>query len=425
MRTILFKPLKAGALYYAILVSFLVALLSGFLMLNVWYHHFHTMALFQQQRLERNTKSALVLALELPDLLKTDQPFKIDLFDAGDDEVSLTKKQWGGFYLIKSEAIWKNSNHASIELCGSDIFRDEPIALYLADKERYLSVSGNTLLKGNCYLPKLGIRRAYIEGMSFVGNELVNGEMKVSKTDLPDIESSFAASNSPYFSPGNFPTDSVVAISRFMKSDSISNSFYNKTVVFYTEQWLNLSNKYLKGNIKIISSKGITLSNKSQIQDIIIYAPKIEVESGFSGQVQLFVRDSLFMRGGSRLLFPSLIAMLDANIKKPIIEIEKKCSVSGDIVMLAAKNARDVQPECKLNEECEINGRIYCQGKLHAKGIVNGSVYCNGFILQTPSSLYENHLLNVKIDFTSLSNYYSGAVFLKITDRLKGIKWLY
>jgi len=56
-RTIEFSTkLNAGALYYAILVSFLVALMSVFLMLNVWYHHFHTMLLIQNQKLERNVK---------------------------------------------------------------------------------------------------------------------------------------------------------------------------------------------------------------------------------------------------------------------------------------------------------------------------------------------------------------------------------
>jgi cytoskeletal protein CcmA (bactofilin family) len=416
--------LKAGALYYAILVSFLVALLSGFLMVNVWYHHYHTLILLQNQRLERNVNSALVLAIEKPDLLSTDQSQTIDLFNEGDDEVKLAKKQWGGFILLKSEAFWRTISFSKIELCGSDIFTDEPIALYLADKERYLSVSGNTLLKGNCYLPKLGIRRAYIEGMSFTGDELVHGKMEIAKSDLPGTDPSLTSQNLEYFGNGNFPSDSMVSMAQLMKTDSLFNSFFNKTVVFYTDQWLTLSNKNITGNIRIVSSKGITLGSRTRLQDMMVYAPKIEVSSDFTGSAQLFAIDSIIIREGAHFLYPSLITLLNANIKVPLIEIEKGCRISGDIVLLASKNSNDIQPECRLNENCVINGRVYCEGKLQMKGTVNGSVYCNGFILRTPSSLYENHLLNAIIDFPALSTYDAGALFFKVSDRYKAIKWL-
>jgi len=416
--------LKAGALYYAILVSFLVALLSGFLMINIRFHHFHTQNLIQSQRLERNIKSALVVAKETLSAYNSNQAVSIDLYNDEADVVMVTKKQWGGFYLLKAEASWRQVQHSAIEMCGNDIFCDEPVALYLADKERYLSISGNTNLKGNCYIPKLGIRRAYIEGASYTGKEMIHGKTQISKSSLPEIDPLFPAANRDYLTGSNFMADSLVAISRLLKSDSITNSFYQKTVIFYSDLWISLANKSLKGNIRVVSSRGVTLGNKSEIRDIIVYAPKIEVESGFTGTVQLFATDTIIVREDARLLFPSLISILATKSKNPYIEIEKKCKISGDIVLLA-QNGSNTQAECDLDEESAINGRIYCDGKLQIKGTINGSLYCTGFILRTPSSLYENHLLNVTIDFPSLSKYYSGAGFFKVSDRYKAIKWLY
>lgn len=417
--------LKAGALYYAILVSFLVALLSGFLMINIRFHHFHMQNLIQSQRMERNIKSALVIAKETPSAYNPSQPVTIDLYNDETDEVMVTKKQWGGFYLLKAEASWRQVQHSAIEMCGNDIFCDEPVALYLADKERYLSISGNTNLKGNCYIPKLGIRRAYIEGASYTGKEMIHGKTQISKSSLPEIDPLFSAGNRNYLTGSNFPADSLVAISRLLKSDSINNSFYQKTVIFYSDLWITLANKSLKGNIRVVSSRGVTLGNKSEIQDIIVYAPKIEVESGFLGSVQLFATDSIIVRKNTKLLFPSLISILATKSKNPYIEIEKECKISGDIVLLSQNGNNNTQAECDLDEESAVNGRIYCDGSLQFKGAVNGSVYCTGFILRTPSSLYENHLLNVTIDFPSLSKYYSGAGFFKVSDRYKAIKWLY
>lgn len=417
--------LKAGALYYAILVSFLVALLSGVLLINVRYHHFHTLALLQQQRLERNVNSSLVLAAEKPDLLQIGQSKTIDLFDDGVDEVMLTKRLWGAYVLIKSEATWRRISHTAFELCGSDIFTEEPVALYLADKERYLSVSGNTVIKGNCYLPKLGIRRAYIEGMSFTGDELVQGKMQVSKAALPSLEESVIAINQEYLTNSNFTSDSVLSLALLMKSDSFSNSFANKTVLFYANQWLNLSQKKLNGNIRIVSAKGVTLGGNTKLQDVIVYAPNIEVLSGFDGNAQLFGRDSILVREGARLRYPSFMALVDASIAKPLIVMEKESSIAGDIFISSKKNTTDIQPECRLEEHTAVNGQIYCDGKLQIKGKINGRVYSNGFILRTPSSIYENHLLNAIIDFPALSRYYAGSVFLKTADRYKAIKWVY
>src|ERR1035437_5633749 len=99
--------LKAGALYYAILVSFLVALLSGFLMINIRLHHFHTLNLLQNQKLERNINSALLLAKEMPASVNINQPVTLDLYNDETDEVTVTKKQWGGYLLLKAEASWR------------------------------------------------------------------------------------------------------------------------------------------------------------------------------------------------------------------------------------------------------------------------------------------------------------------------------
>jgi len=393
-------------------------------MINIRLHHYHTLTLIQNQRLERNVNSALVVAKETPNAYNLNQPLTTDLYSDESDEVTITKKLWGGYYLLKAEASWRTAQHAIIEMCGNDVFSDEPIALYLADKERYLSISGSTNLNGNCYIPKLGIRRAYIEGNSYTGSEMVHGKIQISKSSLPEIDPVFVAANRDYLIGSNFPGDSLVTISRLFKSDSIVNSFYQKTAIFYSDAWLTLTHKYLKGNIKVVSSKGITLNKTSEIQDVIFYAPKIEVNPGFTGTVQMFATDTIFVREGARLLFPSLISIIESKSKNPYIEIGKKCIISGDIVLLLKSVSNNSLAECDLNEESIINGRIYCDGKLQVKGAVKGSVYCTGFILKTPASLYENHLLNATVDFHALSKYYSGAGFFKVSDRYKSIKRL-
>ena len=352
----LFKKLKAGALYYAILVSFIVALLSGFLILNIWYHHYHTLMLIQNIKLDRNNRSALIIAIESPDLLNINQSKLIDLYSNNDNnnKIILTKKLWGGYYILKAETEWRNIKNSLMELCGSDIKNGESMALYLTDNDRYLSVSGNTILKGNCYLPKTGIRRSDIEGLGFSGDELVNGEIKISDTNLPSIEPLFIESNKFYLSNNKFQLDSVLTFQNFKITDSLYNSFNNKTVLIYSNNWIYLSNNIIKGNIKIVSTKGIKIDKNSKINDVIFYAPKIVIEANFSGQVQLFAKDSIIINEGAKLLFPSFVAILNHDIKNPIIDIHKKSSIAGDILLYSPENSNSILPNCNL-ENVEFN----------------------------------------------------------------------
>ena len=415
---------KAGALYYAIFVSFLVALLGGFFIMNIWMHHAHTLSILSRQRLERNVHSALLLAEEIPDLVPEGGSKEIDLFDDANDIVSVSKAQWGGYCLLKATAKTRHHQKSAIAFCGKDVFEKENYALYLADKQQYLSLSGKTILKGDCYLPKQGLRRAYIEGFSFVGETMIQGKIFSSEPQLPALNSTMLTSNLDYLRGTRFPKDSVLEMNALLKNDTFSHSFYKKTIVLYSDKWVTLSNKVLNGNIRIISSKGVTIRNTTKTNNILVYAPKIEVEKGFTGNLQLFARDTILVDEGVRLLFPSLICIEESQNPKAYISVGKGCNIIGDVVLTTNNTSKNVQALCTINPGVVVTGRVYCGSKLELKGIVNGSVFTQGFLLRTPGSIYENHLLNATIDVTALPRFYSGSLVNDPVERLKSIKWL-
>lgn len=415
---------KAGALYYAIFISFLVALLGGFFIMNVWTHHAHTQVIINGQRLERNINSALLLAQEDPKLVPDNKSQDIDLYEDGNDVVSINKSFWGGYCMLKAGAHGKFLQKSAIALCGKDIFQNENTALYLADRGQYLSISGRTLIKGDCYLPKSGLRASYIEGNSLPGTKLTEGKVLNSKAELPLLNNSMIASNLPYFNNTLSINDSLVDMSLLFKTDTIKNSFYKKTLVLNSAKWITLSNKSFKGNIRIISSKGVTISGSVQTDGIIVYAPRIEIEKGFTGNVQLFATDTILINDGVQLLFPSLLAVLETHNAKAFISVGKGCNVLGDILLSIVGDTKNIRAECKVNAGSVITGRIYCSGRIELKGTVNGTVYTNGFILRTSGSIYENQLLDATINFAALPGFYSGSIVNEPVDRYKMVKWL-
>jgi hypothetical protein len=413
---------KAGALYYAIFISFLVALLGGFFITNVWMHHAHAIGLLTEQRLVRNVHSALLLAEEIPDLVPDQGTKEIDLYDDEKDIVFLTKTPWGGFCLLKAVAKTSRIQKSAIALCGKDVFANENYALYLADNNQYLSLSGATVIKGDCYVPKLGLRRAYIEGYSFTGTSLTEGKIFNSKSQIPACNPIIKNSNAGYLNGTSGVGDSTVDASLLQRTNGLTRSFYKKTIVFYSNQWITLSDQTLQGNIRIISGKGITITPTAQINHVILYAPKVDIEKGFTGSLQVFASDTIRVQEGVNLTYPSFLAILESHNSKALISIGKGSNIAGDIALTVTATEK-IQAECLINPTAVITGRVYCGAQLDLKGSVNGTVYSQAIILRTPGSIYENHLLNATINVNQLPASYSGTLINEPVERYKMIQW--
>jgi hypothetical protein len=52
----------------------------------------------------------------------------------------------------------------------------------------------------------------------------------------------------------------------------------------------------------------------------------------------------------------------------------------------------------KLNSNFELIGNLYSSDYADVRGNIYGSAFCKTLLVQTPSGVYENHLLNCVID---------------------------
>jgi hypothetical protein len=415
--------LKAGALYYAIFVAFIISLACIVMMMNAQLHQVVVIQYTQSAKLERNIQSAFVLNNEDPGLVKLNETKELPLYDNDEDMVTASKWRWGVFTVLKVSVLWKEKERAKIALTGNDLSSGGHVALYLADKERYLSVSGRSLLKGNCFLPSLGIRRAYIEGKSFLGQNLVEGKMGKSTKDLPEINLSGIEEEVMNISQNLNSTDSLVSAAALSATGGINHSFYNRTLSYFSPDWIYLNNQQVRGNIRIISAKGIIVNSSTILENVIITAPKVELKSGFTGSVQVFATDTLIIGEKCQLLSPSALVMLSA-IEKPRVIVANDCRLKGDIVVSFKEGTQQIKPELKLARGARVEGQVYVNGMVEMEGAIAGSLYCNGFVLRTPNATYENHLLDVVIDYTALSSHYTGMAIFPSKLKNKTLKWL-
>lgn len=419
--------IKAGALLYAMFLVIVISIISSSFILINYYNNTYVLHVFKQEQLFKDVCSGINYGLALHQEIPLNNKSVIQLFDDDEHQVTLTKKAWGAFYRLTAEAHWRNKSVSKTALIGTNFTTGEKTAIYLADQNKPLSLTGKTNIVGNCYLPESGVKRAYIEGKSFSGNQLINGQKQNSSKTLPAINENLIQANYTNFSTLVSEEDSVVDYELVMEQDSILNSFENKTLVLFSPFSINISNKVIEGNIMIKSDRNIVIESSAKINNIICYAKGIIIENQSQLSAQFFAQDSIIIEDKCQLNYPSVVALLgkgNGETSKKIM-IGKEVIVKGAVFLFNETFDRKNQAIVSIDENSEIMGQVYSSELLELKGVsIKGNVFCKSFILRTPSSVYENHLMDVTIDRIALSEYFVGVALTEEINHHQIIKWL-
>ena len=222
--------LKGSALANALAIFLIIAGVSSSLILFSYYNRVEFIQLTKKEKLIDNAFSGVNYLIGLPDKVGLNQTTEIDLFQNENDVVRLNRNLWGAFEIVSSTAYNETVSFSKTAMVGSNFVDNEGLALWLADLNKPLSLCGYTELVGTCYLPESGMKRAYIEGQSFIGTQLVQGESKKSERELPEINQEMIESNSSFLT-GSPIVDSSMTLEYFLDHDTITNLFSNKTVL--------------------------------------------------------------------------------------------------------------------------------------------------------------------------------------------------
>lgn len=413
--------LSGSALFYALIVAVLIATFSTAIITVAYYHQSMNDFELLEQKLIRNAYSGL-------ELLKAEQgvldKIVLDLHGNEQDSVLLKKMNWGLFEIGVAKAFQQTIkgklSHQKIALLGQVPKEDwEKSALYLKDGFKPLTLAGATDISGTAFLPKSGVKGGYVDGRSFSGKELINGEKKISQRELPILNKQLINNQLQKFQKPanadfyNFP-------------DSLQQSFFEETIIV-RDSVLYVHEQLLRGNICLIADSLVYLSRNSIVEDIIIYAPDIYVEEGFKGNFQTFATRSLEIGRHSELDYPTVLTLFSTQKakKNSSLIIRNNCQIKGLILAEDLKRGKPY-PIVRIEKENEIEGQIFSNSpRLDLQGSVFGNVTTAGFRLQTASSLYENHLLDVEINYSKRADYYLNPFLHSKRNKIEFAKWLY
>jgi hypothetical protein len=409
--------LKAAALYIVIIVSLLIAVISASLLTIAFYYRLEVQKKIRMDKLMTNMESGT--AILLSEGFKTyDEDKILDLYGDQKDSLILNKTRWGVFDLqiLKSFELKDTLKRSFL---SGNMFKDQG-AIYLADEDRPLSVSGNTQITGNGELPKAGLKQAYVDGRPYEGKELIKGSIKPSGRELPPLDDELLKRIETYLKP----MDGIP----FDVKDSISNSFFNKELIYkLTSDQQEIGQVKIRGKIILVSDTTVKISSSAILEDVQIYARAIVIESGFKGSCQLFARDSIIIGRDCDFLYPSFAGVFKPDISQIQAKVSLDSASHFSGILLGHESKRtDLQTLVSLGKNTLINGEIYAGYiKVERTVNVNGKVYANRFVMQTPSTLYENYLIDITLNRKLLSKYYlSSPIFKGNKSEQKILKWL-
>lgn len=305
----------------------------------------------------------------------------------------------------------------------SETSKDEP-TLYIIDNDQALKITGKTKLKGNLFVPKRGIKRAYIEGMTFSGDKLFEGKKNVSEKKLPELDEYLNKLDIDRW----LDNDEVHLLDQLPK-DSIF-SFSESLSLYETVNPIFIEEQRLVGNIILHSYDSILVSRDADLDNVILISPTVHFEEGFKGSVQVFADERIIIEDNVQLNFPSVLWLKDRDEGfhrelEALIKIGEYSSVLGTIIMTSKSRDFREPEKLVLLEHSSFVGNIYNQGETVLKGRIWGTLYTKNFYLETKNATYTNHLVDVEIDGTALPEYFVLPLFFRTpTGSEKRIKWL-
>ena len=410
--------LPARALVFALLVVLMVALVSGAL---ITLAHLQTTQFQLQQDRQavlRNAKSGFEYLLAQGKVENKKLEAHFDLFEQNRDSVLLRRYPWGFYDVLFSKAhrrtIQGQFTQTKAAILGTNIGEQQQSALYLLDNNRSLSLVGKTRIEGVAYLPKAGVKRGYINGLSYYGDRLIYGEKKRSKRYLPKLNEERIKLLQQEFLKMNGTTS---------LAQEVKHSFGELPLEIYAPT-VYLKNQKITGQVIIRSDSLIYIGKDAKLEDVLLFAPNIVIEAGFEGQLQAFATKTILVQKKVKLNYPSGLNLLSKYQEGNEIKIEDNTIIEGNVLIKTDRLQSNTVPvQLVVNEKATIIGEIYSDTKVEFKGTLHGHMACHSFIYRTAASIFDNHLYNANMIYKHRPNTFLTSLYLENTEANKILKW--
>ncbi len=408
--------MKAGALYLALFVCFLLLILIGTLLVSGTYQQQYFGAIQKKTDLRQNLESSLSYFLSNGDF---EEGKKLNLFGGSDDTVMISTQRWGAFKVLKIQAFSGKYIQGKNFLVGAAQHISKNFALVKQGSVNRLVLCGSTVLKGS-----VNVQLNYISETKFEGKSAsILKEIDYRKSIEIKLSSEFAECTQRQ----NVPSPDVL-VNHFVDFEDekfIGNSFSNQSLVIFDERDIDLAGKTIEGNIIIQSNSQIILSNTTNLDGVLLYAPVIRVKDNFIGSCQLFGEKQIYIGKNCKLNYPSIACIVNVNnVDDVLMEVNEGSCVEGALIVSGKKMSSSQHNHEQIRNKGKVTGIIHCDGKIRHSGVLEGTLIYSDFFYSNATGTYVNYLFDAIIDDEILNDNYSEPLIYEnqlkyeIVDRL-------
>jgi hypothetical protein len=395
------------------------------LVLSAYYYRLQYQRALRYTSLRDNLGSAINILIAGADTSYTKKAFS--LFGMENDSVIINRIAWGAYDVATTQAFIQRDTLYKTFYLAYAVDSTKWGVLYLADNQRPLSLSGKTSIIGDAFLSPAGVNQAYVNNQAYSGDKkLISGHIRKSAQQLPALNTVRLQKLQNLILSGEGIDTSLI------RSDSITNSFLSPVkTIRYGKRTATISHKNISGNVVILSDTSLTIDSTVVLNHTLIYAQSVNVKSGFRGNCQIFVKDTIGIGQNSYFDYPSCIGVIRFQGKALVktqarINFQNGCTFSGLVFTYEAANQAN-PPLIAMGKKVKIQGMVYSQGilKLQDNAEVDGMLMVNRFLYQTNYTQYENYIVNAQLNEQALSHYYlSSSIVPVVSNKRKILQWL-
>ncbi len=406
--------IKAGVLNFVLVVIMVIAVISTLLFIYLRYAAIEIQVLSNSNKTIHNAFSGVEYGLSLSDP-ENDFNITVNPFTRSNDSVKLNFKYWGGYNLIYSTSAIQSSVSGKIAMVGSNPVNFSRVSLILEDTNIPLSITGNTKISGSTIIPDEGIKSAYFNRRPYLNEKLLYGPSRTSDSSIVEFLN---------YERLEYWYNEMNKINQVDFYNEL-NYFQDTLKISYSSDAIQLVDT-IQGYQVIKSAKEIVVSANAKLNFIILNAPKVTIESGFTGNLQAFAADTLIVENDVRLNYPSILCLLSDNLDSYLSIGDAK--ILGEIIHhIEIENIHEfVQLNNYITKEADLTGSFYFKGYTMLEGKIKGNLMVDRFIKvdSMRNSTYINYLVDVEIDARNDSSTFVNSYFFNFSDRNKKVAWL-
>lgn len=407
------KNVKGSALFIAITISALIAIILGLFLFFARIEKISTTLFLAKTQLDWHLESGHnILQADDFNAMHNNQ-----WISAGnnEDSIRVCRKPWGAYFYVSIEA--KNRKDKSIKagIYGRQMTPDT--ALVISESGKALGVAGSLITTANCYLPANGIVPLTIandlKDIKYLQKEFVkHAPRRIQALDVEFVNGIIAQKMySEQFS------DSIIS----WLPNLAERAFELKTLVWKGKN-CTLETCKLKGNVKLVAEE-ITIENTAQLDNVVLICKKIRFKAGFQGKVHIICSDSIICEENCSFLFPSSFVLVpeeQGTNSISEIKIANKCVFAGSIIAFEppSNKLRQHTVIVSFSNSAIVSGFVYVDGYLNAAGKLLCTVFADRLMVKTDFAFYDNSINQCEFDPKKHAGYLAVAPALSVNGSL-------